>query len=800
MVVAFATAWIAAPSASAATLTVDDDKAQCPGATYTKVQNAVDAAENGDTVAICPGTYVEGSGALSSNALTIAHKSIDIRGAGADLVGIRPKRSTPTGGTIADTNASPALNIRNGVGDIISVVGSRTLPVTVNISGITVDGNGVFVEAGVVYRDAGGTLARSRVTNIVTSESNTADSLAGGYRSNFPGIGVAQVTVGTGMTVAGARPALNIVQSRISRYNRIGVLIDSATNDTPPLTLPTVASPWSSTIASSQIVGRTQCTAFNTPTPPPYILAGPGATPELQLPGNCATVAPTTVGPDFGQDGVRVTAGSNVAIADTTISANTVHGVNAPVQGSATNNANLSLGSGVRLIGAASSSIARSNITDNAYGVFNVALDGTTANTGTPVNAENNFWGLRTLATSNPGPAVSPVTNPPYQENGVNGAVTVDATCISSAGAPVPGSDSVDFCPFRNGNQGDPNLGEFPVAYAPLPIADAGPSVGLSTNSATYNRGDTVTLTANATDDFAIAKTTFYDGNAVIGTAVPPASTATLTIPSNAACAARTLTAVSEDSTGQTASDTETITVVGPNNCQPVTPGPTDPGPTDPGPGPGPGPGNPPPPPPVAPKVALAGVPVTIPEAGATISADPTVDPTRTVAAVTFRLGDRTVCTDAVAPFSCQVLPTGAEVGTQSVQAVVTDSAGQSATAVASTKVAKFATRALSISVKRSSLKNRRGKVTKLVRTVSGRVTFNSRVTRRQGCSTGSVTMTIYRNSSTLFPMSQVPLKSDCTYSLKFTVANTRKHSFKVKAYFGGNSVLGSARNTRRFK
>ena len=67
-----------------------------------------------------------------------------------------------------------------------------------NISGVTLDGNGVYVEAGLVYRDAGGTLLRSRVTDIVTSESNTADTLAGGYRSNFPGIGVAQVTAGGG--------------------------------------------------------------------------------------------------------------------------------------------------------------------------------------------------------------------------------------------------------------------------------------------------------------------------------------------------------------------------------------------------------------------------------------------------------------------------------------------------------------------------------------------------------------------------------------------------------------------------
>ena len=119
------------------------------------------------------------------------------------------------------------------------------------------------------------------------------------------------------------------MQSRIARYNRVGVLIDSATNDTPPLIASTVVNEPRGSIGD-QIVGRTQCSAFNTPTPPPYVLGGAGATPALQLPGNCSTVSLTTTGTTFGQDGVRVTAGSTVAITDTTISGNLVHGTGAP--------------------------------------------------------------------------------------------------------------------------------------------------------------------------------------------------------------------------------------------------------------------------------------------------------------------------------------------------------------------------------------------------------------------------------------------------------------------------------------
>lgn len=775
VLLAITAALFGASAASAATLTVDDDGAQCPGAAYTKIQNAIDAAAPGDTVAICPGNYIEGNGATGSNALTITGKSINIRGAGADLVAIQPKRTTPTGGQIADTNTTPALEIRNGVGDIISVIGTKAAPQTVNISGVTVDGNGVYVEAGIVYRDAGGTLLRSRVTDIVTSESNTADSLAGGYRSSFPGVGVAQVTAGSG-TPSASRPALNIIQSRIARYNKTGVLIDSATNDTPPLTPSTITN--TANLIGVNIVGRTQCTAFNTPTPPPYVLGGPAATPAVNLPGNCSTVSPTTVGTTFGQDGVRVTSGSTLNVTDATIVANFVHGTGAPTQNSATNNANLSLGSGVRLQGAAASTIHTSNISDNAYGVFNVGLDGTTANTATPVNAENNFWGLRTNATLNAGPAISPLTNPPYQENPVNGTATVDATCLNSSNVAVSGSDAVDFCPFRNGNQADPNTGQFPVAYAPLPVSDAGPTVALSTDSATYDRGDDVTMTANASDDFGIAKITFYDGADQVATAIPPADEGTFTIPADAACAARTLTAVAEDSIGQTASDTETITVVGPNSCAP------------------------PPSPPDQPSVQLTGVPATIdaPATGVTVGATATVDPTLTASKVEFKLGNRTVCTDSTAPFSCEILPNGDEVGSQTVQAILTDSDSQTATDSADTTVGRFTPNKLTIDVHKGKSKKKKKGKKKLIRTIQGEVYPPNRVSKDQGCSTGTVTLTVELNGNTLFPLTQVPLGSDCTYSLTFKVPKTKKHKFAVDASFGGNSVLLPTTNSKRFK
>ena len=72
----------------------------------------------------------------------------------------------------------------------------------------------------------------------------------------------------------------------------------------------------------------------------------------------------------------------------------------------------------------------------------------------------------------NTGPDVSPTSNPPYPENPVNGAPSAD------------GSTTVDFLPFRDGPQSDPNPGQFPVVPAPIPVSDAAPAVTALARSA----------------------------------------------------------------------------------------------------------------------------------------------------------------------------------------------------------------------------------------------------------------------------------------------------------------------------
>ena len=191
-----------------------------------------------------------------------------------------------------------------------------------------------------------------------------------------------------------------------------------------------------------------------------------------------------------------MTAGASIQMTGTTISSNLVHGANAPIGtvlaptpnndpfplgNHAENNQNLRLGAGVRLVGAAASSVTQSNVTDNAFGVLNTTLNGLANNTATRVAAQNNYWGLRVGSSSapiplpTPGPAVWPNTatpgstfNPPIPENPVNGSPVADASCPTG----VMDSDAVTFCPYRSSTQSDTIGGEWPIPEAPIAQTD----------------------------------------------------------------------------------------------------------------------------------------------------------------------------------------------------------------------------------------------------------------------------------------------------------------------------------------
>ena len=100
------------------TLTVDDNGKDCPQAKYTSLQQAVNVANDGDTVVVCAGTYLVGD---EDHGLVIQH-DVTVRGAGADRVTIVPRGGpsfVPDGATL-----------RDGTGVIVLVKGSQLHPTT----------------------------------------------------------------------------------------------------------------------------------------------------------------------------------------------------------------------------------------------------------------------------------------------------------------------------------------------------------------------------------------------------------------------------------------------------------------------------------------------------------------------------------------------------------------------------------------------------------------------------------------------------------------------------------------------
>ncbi len=756
---------LAASAAQAATISVDDDRQDCTAAAFTSVQDAIDAAAPGDTVTICPGHYVEGTGDANSNAVTV-DKTLTLKGAGADLVTISPRRYDGNDGVIAedanDDGPGAPQSIRHPRGNILTAVGAPAIPVTVDISGITFSGNGVAAKAGVVFLDAEGSLVRSRVTDVVTSEMPGASDQPGGYRHpDYLGYGVAQVTAAQTAPVGAGPRTLALDNVRIDEYNRIGVLIDGGRDAGSPVSPSGLD--LRATIVGSQIVGRNLC-------------------PDAHVDGDCGRFTPPenpdpkplTTGPLMGQDGVRIAAGARGAIISSSITQNLVQGEGAPVRGQATNNQNLRRGAGIRLVGAdaANSSVTRSNIVDNAYGIVNAGPDdGSDSSSRLP--AENNWWGLRSPITSggpqpeqpNTGPAISPATNPPYPENPVNGAPTSDGEGVTST--------TVDFWPYRNGQQSDPNRGQYPILTAPIPVNDAGPAVSVRPERPSYRRGETVKLIAEATDDFGIRRITFFDGATEVGSDDSPPYEAAFTIPPDAPCGTnRDVAATAEDSLGQTATGTATLEVV----CD------------APAGGGGAGPDL------VGPSVELPENLRRIRRVGETVTAR--ASSPNGIAYVDLLLGARRVCRDREAPYRCRITPLSSEIGSQTVRAIATDREGLTAQDLRQVVVPRFKPRELMIEVARKQLPGNR-----VLKTVTARVLQTKGVKRATACRNGRVTAVVRQGLITLADR-QVKLDRRCRAKImSFSAPHnlSRRFKYKVIAHFGGTTVMVPARKTRRF-
>lgn len=100
--------------------TVDDDGRQCPQAAFTSLQAAVDAAERGATVTVCPGTYDEA---------VVIDTPLDLRGPGGLPLGPACSAQTPV-----DERRSAVLT-----------AGLTVLADSVHVSGLAFEGAGTAI-------------------------------------------------------------------------------------------------------------------------------------------------------------------------------------------------------------------------------------------------------------------------------------------------------------------------------------------------------------------------------------------------------------------------------------------------------------------------------------------------------------------------------------------------------------------------------------------------------------------------------------------------------------------------------
>ncbi len=174
--------------AQAATLVVDDDS-QCPGAGFTTIQGAVDAAAPGDRIRICPGTYGEQIGIT---------KPLRIIG---DSAVVRPSMMTAN-----TTNQFTGIPIA-----AVVLVGGTT---NVTIRGLTIDGvnNGIAAceptLIGIFYQNASGKIQNVDIINMI---------LGGGLEGCQSGLGIFVQKLSRGVK------EVTVETSRIHDYQKNGI-------------------------------------------------------------------------------------------------------------------------------------------------------------------------------------------------------------------------------------------------------------------------------------------------------------------------------------------------------------------------------------------------------------------------------------------------------------------------------------------------------------------------------------------------------------------------------------------------
>lgn len=504
-------------AAQASTWTVDDDRAQCPNAAFTKIQDAIDQAAPWDTVVVCDGVYEESSAPASAtispsqagsrNGLTIT-KPLTLRGTGAGKVTIRPAAS------IGDTLAGTAPYLRDGGGNVITVSRqaagvSGDNEMFVNISGVTVESPDAYAEAGIAFFNTSGTITNS----VVGPLRRAADAAELAARPHGWGVVMTNHMQGT---EAGIRRTLDIKGSLMTGYQSGGVLFDDSRG----------------TDAAATLLQRSGIVAYGTIT-------------ESRIAGS---------GPDdlIPQTGVRYHAGQRGSITKSVVTGN--YFTPDPRQSVGLLLTDAETGPDPAKPEVRGFWALENQLTQNGYAMFNANIANDAVREGAPAMATPGAVGLENWWGCSGGPVV-----------GGPSAGALLTSCQGISGADTSGAQSIERGTTRTGA---PFLPATPAA-----TADAAPTgrFGEPLDGDEVPAGEPVFTIVQAADDFGVKSVELK----VDGDTLPTASTAPYefewTPGYDQIGDTVALEATITDSAGQTKVVTADVDVVAPAGYTPIT-------------------------------------------------------------------------------------------------------------------------------------------------------------------------------------------------------------------------------------
>ena len=429
--------------APASTWTVDDDKAQCPSARFSSIQEAVDQAAPWDVIVVCDGLYEEQSTPPSGNGVPSAARSVNgltitkplmIRGTGASKVTIRPK-STLT------TLAGDVPYLRDAGGNVVTVTrqsrdATDENTMFVDISGVTISSPNTTAEAGVAFFNANGAIRKSVVGPLRRAADGTALAAAP------HGWGVIATNSQFGAE-AGPRRRVVVEDSLVTGYQSGGIRFDMSTG----------ADGAAGNLTRSGIVLYGEVTGTT--------VQGSGASALIP------------------QTGVEYHAGTRGAVTGSTVTGN--YFTPAPERSVGVLLTDAETGVDPRDPSRRAVEVTGSALTGNGWGLVNADAGNTAVRLGAPVFAPGNWWGCAT------GPllgAPSAGSDPASDCQGVSGDDATPAPSVelgapltaAPALAPTPGT--VDDAP-PTASFADPAGGEVVAGQPFVPTVAASDDFGV---------------------------------------------------------------------------------------------------------------------------------------------------------------------------------------------------------------------------------------------------------------------------------------------------------------------------------